>query len=162
MSRRFPLPITTVLVALSLAAAACSGGGSAQLSHDDYQKKILQLGAEFQAKEQKAFGNLNIQNPGDLAKLGDKFREAADGVDNLADELSSVNPPDDAADANAKFVDGFHKAADALRELAKAADDKDFQKLRQLGTSLQNSDFAKELTKAGDELKAAGYRIPNQ
>ncbi len=152
--------IFAALVAVAIATAACSGGG--QLSHDEYQQKLTQIAADFQTKEQSALGALGgIQSPDDLSKAAPAMNQAADDIDGVADQLNGLNPPDDAADANAKLVDGFHGIADAFREFAKAAEDKDLAKLQSLGQSFQNSPAAKELTSAGNELKKAGYKVPN-
>ena len=164
--------VVAMLVAVALGTAACGGGGDSsggggggggggQLSHDEYQQKITQIAADFQAKEKDSLGSLqHISSPDDLAKVGDQLRKGADDIDGVADQLAGLSPPDDAKDANQKFVDGFHGTADALRQLADAADAKDFAKLQSIGTSFQKSQFAKELNQAEQELKQAGYTVP--
>lgn len=161
MQRRFT-GLVVALVALALGAAACGGGGGGQLSHDGYQAKLTQVAAEFKTKEQASLGALSsIKSPSDIDKIAPAMNQGADDIDAVADELDALNPPDDAADANAKLVTGFHGIADEFRLFAQAAQDKDLQKLQELGTSFQNSEAAKELTQAGDELKKAGYKVPN-
>jgi len=161
MARRRLLPLAVALVALSLAAAACGGGGSPQMSHAQYQQKLTQITQQFDKEQQKAFSGLDITNPNDVKKLGDRFREAAGVIDDVADDLGGVNPPDDAADANGKLVDGFHKTADALRQLGDAADQGDLQKLQSLSTQFSNGPAATELKQAESELKKAGYKAPS-
>jgi hypothetical protein len=164
MHRRL-IGIVATLVAVALGTAACGGGsgsGGGQLSHDEYQQKITQIAADFKAKEQDSLGSLqNIKTPDDLAKVGDTLRKGADAIDNVADELDSLSPPADAADANAKYVSGFHGTADALRQLADAADAKDFAKLQSVGQEFQSSQAAKDLKAADAELRTAGYTVPN-
>jgi len=141
-----------------------TGGGAlgGQMTHEQYQQKITQIAHDFQQQEQNSFGSVgNIQNPNDLTKLADTFNKAADDIDKVADELNGLNPPDDAKDANAKFVSGFHGIADELRQFAQAAAAKDVQKMTQLGTQFQNSQATKDLNKAEQELEKAGYTVPN-
>jgi hypothetical protein len=181
MQRR-SIGFVVALVAVAIATAACSSGGNSssgntngaggttgggnvlggQLTHDQYQQKITQIATDFQKQEKDSFGSLgNIQNPNDIAKLADQFNKAADDIDGVADELDGLNPPDDAKDANAKFVSGFHGIADELRQFAQAAADKDLQKMQQLGTEFQNSKATKDLNSAQHELEKAGYTVPN-
>jgi hypothetical protein len=161
MSRRFFLPLAAALIALSLAAAACSSGGGSQLSHAQYQQKLTEITQQFDKEQKTAFSGIDITNPNDIKKLGDRFRSAGDVIDNVADDLGGVNPPDDAADANAKLVDGFHKVADALRQLATAADDGDLQKLQSLSQEFAKGPAEAELKQATDALKKAGYKTPS-
>jgi X-X-X-Leu-X-X-Gly heptad repeat protein len=161
MSRRFLLPLATALVALALAAAACGGGGGAQLSHAQYQQRLNHLGQEFGKEQRTAFAGIDITNPNDVKKLGDRFRTAADAIDKLAGDLDGLNPPNDAADANGKLVDGFHKIADGVRQLASAADDGDLQKLQSLSNQLSKGSAERELEQATSELEKAGYKAPN-
>jgi hypothetical protein len=152
--------LVSTLVVVALATAACSGGG--QLSHDEYQQKLTQIASDFKTKEQSALGALgSIQSPDDLSKAAPGLKQAGDDIDGVADQLDGLSPPDDAADANAKLVSGFHGIADAFREFAKAAEDKDIAKLQSLGQSFQNSPAAKQLNSASSELKKAGYSVPN-
>jgi hypothetical protein len=168
MSRRLVrrlLPLVATLAALSLGAVACSsggggGGGGPQLSHAQYQQKLTQISQTF-AKEQKtAFTGIDITNPGDVKKLGDRFRSAADAIDGVADALNGLNAPNDAAAAYGKLVDGFHKIADALRQLATAADQGDLQKLQSLSTEFSKGAAERELEQAASELEKAGYKAP--
>jgi hypothetical protein len=161
MSRRLLLPLAAGLVALSLAAAACGGGAGDQLTHAQYQQRLTQITQEFAKEQRTAFAGLDITNPNDIKKLGDRFRAAGDAIDKVADDLNGVNPPDDAADANAKLVDGFHAVANALRQLASAADDGDLQKLQSLSTQFSKGPAERELEQAASELEKAGYKAPN-
>ncbi|HXJ62837.1 MAG TPA: hypothetical protein VNN79_03695 [Actinomycetota bacterium] len=179
MQRR-SIGFVAALVAVAIATAACGGGGDktgstpgatsngggnalgGQLTHEQYQQKITQIAQDFQKQEQDSFGSLgNIQNPDDIAKLADQFNKAADDIDGVANELDGLNPPDDAAAANAKFVSGFHGIADELRQFAQAAAAKDLQKMQQLGTEFQNSQATKDLNAAEKALEKAGYTVPN-
>jgi len=181
MHRR-SIAFVAALVAMAIATAACSSGGDnssagntsggstssggnalgGQLTHDQYQQKITQIAQDFKQQQAESFGSLgSIQNPDDLPKAADAFSKAADEFDSLADELNGINPPDDAAAANAKLVTGFHAVADAFRQFADAAAAKDLQKLEQLGTQLQSSPAIKGLDAAENELKKAGYTVPN-
>jgi predicted small lipoprotein YifL len=160
MSRRL-LPLAAALVALSLAAAACGGGGP--LSHGDYQKKLDQISADLQ-KQSAVFTNSgNVSSLDDLKKLAPKFRQAADATDQVAQELDGVEPPDDAATANQALVDNLPKVGDDFREFADAAESGDIQKLQEIGTQFnkQTAPGIKEVTAALEDLKKAGYTVQN-
>ena len=181
MHRR-SIGFVAALVAVAIATAACGGGGdnsggspgatttgtgggtrsAASSRTSSTSRRSRRSPQDFQKQEQDSFGSLgNIQNPDDIAKLADQFNKAADDIDGVANELDGVNPPDDAADANAKFVSGFHGIADELRQFAQAAAAKDLQKMQQLGTEFASSQATKDLNAAESALQKAGYTVPN-
>jgi hypothetical protein len=144
-------------VALSLALAACGGGSP--LSHDEYQQKLTTLGRQANQQAAVVLGAL-FASKGDLKKIAPQIDQAADAIGGYADQLDGLTPPDDAADANAKLVEGFHAAENVLHQMADAAKAGDEQKVKSLSDSLTKGDYAKELAAAGKELTKAGYTLP--
>jgi hypothetical protein len=144
--------------ALALTAVACGGGSP--LSHDDYQQKLNTLGRQANQQAAIVVGSV-FGAKGDLTKIADQMDQAGDAIGGYADDLDGLTPPDDAADANAKLVEGFRAAETAFHQMAGAARANDKAKLDTLTKQLTNGDFAKELQQAGAELTKAGYTFPN-
>ena len=154
MSRR-SIGMVAALVAVAIGAAACSGGG-----HDEYQQKLTTIGNQANRESAVVVGAI-FGSKGDLSKLAPQFDHAGDAIGGYADQLDSLTPPDDAKDANQKLVEGFHAAETAFHQMADTARSGDQDKLRTQADGLSKGEFAKELEAAGQELKKAGYSLPN-
>jgi hypothetical protein len=155
------LALAAPLVALSLAVAACSGGG--QLSHADYQKKLDEISANLEKQSKVFSGAGDVNSLADLKKLGPQIRAAADAADQVGSELDGLEPPDDAAAANQELADNMPKVADDFREFADAAESGNLQKLQEIGVAFNKQTAAgvKEVSDGLQQLKDAGYTIQN-
>jgi hypothetical protein len=158
MSRR-SIAMFGALVALAIGTAACSGG-SKPLTHDEYQQRLTTIGNQANQEAAVVVGAL-FGSKGDLSKLAPGFDNAGDAIGGYADQLDSLTPPADAADANSKLVQGFNAAETAFHQMADTARAGDQQKLQTEADGLSKGEFAKELQAAGTELKKAGYTLPN-
>jgi hypothetical protein len=160
VSRRL-YALAAPLVALSLAVAACGGGG--RLSHADYQKKIDDISKSLQQQGKVFNGAGSVSSLRDLKKLAPQIRGAADATDQAADELDAVDPPDDAAEANRQLVDNLPRVADDFRDFADAAESGNLKKLQEIGTEFnkQTAPGVKEVAAGLSALKDAGYDIHN-
>ncbi len=157
MSKRY-FGMVATLVAVAIGTAAC--GGSSALSHDEYQQKLTTISNQANQEASVVVGAL-FGSKGDLSKLAPQFDQAGDAIGGYADQLDSLTPPADAADANSKLVQGFHAAETAFHQMADTARAGDQQQLRTEADGLSKGEFAKELEAAGQELKKAGYTLPN-
>jgi hypothetical protein len=150
--------MVAALVAVAIGTAAC--GGSSPLSHDEYQQKLTAIGNQANQASVVVLGAI-FDSKGDLSKLAPQFDQAGDAIGGYADQLDSLTPPADAADANSKLVSGFHAAETAFHQMGDTARAGDQDKLRTEADALSKGESAKELEAAGTELRKAGYTLPN-
>jgi predicted nuclease with TOPRIM domain len=148
-TKALPL-VAAAVVAL---AAGCGGGGSERLSKSEYEQKIKAEGSQLKT----AFSAVDLTNPANMRELTTKITSLQQELEQSADDIEALKPPEDAEAANAKLADTLHKAAVKFGELKRAAEALDQQRIQQLtqevGTVLQKG------RAATDELKAKGYDI---
>jgi hypothetical protein len=164
MRRRIVLVTFCMVAALSLAAGCGNGGGGVgggeALSHDQYQALLDELRADLEAQEE-AFGSFDATDPESLIEGATL---AATASRRVADRLSAVTPPADAAEAHPKLVAGFSKLAELLEQFAAAAQANDLQKIQEIGQQFSSSP-PPEIEALNDglaQLRDAGYDLPQE
>lgn len=106
------------LCALMLGAAGCGSSGHAsgpQLTKAQYQAKLTQIGKEA-GKAQSAISKA-AESAKSVSDVQAAVRRYADAGDHFASELEALNPPSDAAAANAALARGEHDNADETRAI---------------------------------------------
>jgi hypothetical protein len=142
-------------VAVSVALVV-SGCGSSGPSKNEYVKNLNKAQAALTEQLNTIGSGISSSDPSQASAQLEKGGKA---IDAAADDFNSITPPDDAAGAHKKIVDGLHKLAGTFREAADAAKSKDPTKLVQTLTDITSSDGAKELEAAEKELIANGYKV---
>jgi hypothetical protein len=102
------------LVLLCVLAAGC-GGGSKQLSREQYTARLATIGKKADAA-QAAIGG--AQKSKTVASLAAALRTYADAEDGIANDVGKLKPPDDAKQANADLAKAEHDIAKATRDAA--------------------------------------------
>lgn len=158
MRHRMALIALGVVLALTL-AAACGGGGGAQLTHEQYQALLDELRTDLEAQEQAFAGFANVTDPADLVA---PIQQAATSSREVASRLSAVTPPADAAEAHPKLITGFTKMAELMDEFAAAAQANDLLKIQQIGQQFSSGSVPElqGLEQGIQQLRDAGYNLP--
>jgi hypothetical protein len=161
-------------VALGLVAAAgCGGGdGGSALSKDEYQAEVVAAGEQVAAQFERIATEAQSISGAGIGSLDDASQAFTDlaavvttGEEELrgfAAKLDSLTPPDDAASANDKLVDGFTQLADDFGSLATALEGGEISEVLQLGKELEaitDSEAGTTIQSAIDELEQAGYEF---
>ena len=146
--------LAPVAVSVALVVSGCGGSGT---SKNDYVKSLNKAQAEL-TKQLTAIGGGISSDPSQMSAQLEKGGQAIDGA---ADDFNSISPPDDAASAHKKIVDGLHKLAGTFRDAAKSAKSNDLQAVAKVLTDVTTSEGAKELDDAQKELIANGYKFKN-
>ena len=143
---------------------ACGGGGGAggdALSKQEYQDRLNTTRTELST----SFDALGTQLEGALTGSG-SLDDAASEVESIqeklraqADELESLTPPDDAADANDAMASGMQELADDLDAFKSALESEDLGKIQAEANKIETFTSGKKLQQAGDDLEAAGYKF---
>jgi hypothetical protein len=148
--------LAPVAVAVALVVSGCGGGGT---SKNDYVESLNKAQATLTTQLTDIGNGISA---GDTAAAAAQLDKGGKAVDAAADDFNAIEPPDDAASAHKKIVDGLHKLAGTFRDAADAARDKDMDKLSKTLSDIQTSDGAKELQEAQNELVANGYKVQGQ
>jgi HPt (histidine-containing phosphotransfer) domain-containing protein len=160
-----------ILAALLLTAGCGGSGGDGALSGEEYEATIVEIGDTLE----QAFADVATeaqsvsQDIGSLDEAGEAFdslaQTVAQGADALTDaaaELDSLEPPDDAADANQALAAGLRALSSDLSELEEALQGGDFSQIVQLGNELQEiatSEAGTQIEAAIQELQSLGYDV---
>jgi hypothetical protein len=141
---------TALLILAALALAGC--GSSAPLSKADYQQHLRKDGLDLTT----ALAALS------RSSTKDDFLKGVDGVqkalNDVADDLDGITPPDDVQSANARLVEGFRQLADDFDEV-KAATDKGPDAARQKGRQVTTGPASREANQAIKEIQRRGYDV---
>jgi hypothetical protein len=109
MSLRLPLAL---LALLSLLAAGCGGGGSDTASREEFQQAVVN------ARDRVDFSLSQITKAKSKDDFLDRMEEASGNIDEAADDLEGVKPPEDFAPETDQLVDALHQLAVDLKATA--------------------------------------------
>jgi hypothetical protein len=153
--QRALLPV--MLVALTLAASSCGGGGGdKQLSKSEYE---TQVGAILQPLQGTTLQNLVSISAADKDQAVAALKEGETKFHDAASNLSSMQPPDDAIDPTQRLAHGVGQIADEVTTVRKDAERGDFSKLVQFKVSLASDPAVSEIRDASLELINLGYNV---
>jgi hypothetical protein len=124
-----------LVAAAALVAAGCGGGGNKPLSKAAYAAKADAICAAAQAKGK----SLDLSSTEKIASNGD---EAKDILDELANKVDALDPPDELKDSAKSFVDGLRQEAGQFGDLTQAAKDGDTAKIQEIQGKLQSESAA--------------------
>jgi hypothetical protein len=132
------LVMSAVLVAATaVVAAGCGGGGGGdkQLSKAAYAAKADAVCAVAQKKG----SGIDLSSTDKIAANGDKARTV---LDDLANDIDDLQPPDALKDSANSFVTGLKKEASDFGDITQAAKDGDEAKIKQIQGTLQSESAA--------------------
>jgi hypothetical protein len=139
---------------LTLAAAGCGGGGGE--SKAAYRSDLAKIAKDAEAAHQRVEQGAPAAKT--VTQVQALLRRFASDEDTIGDEVSKLNPPKDAAAANAELARGQHDDADEIRaflpKLAKFTSvQQAFAYLQGIGKTKGGREGDEALTK----LKQLGY-----
>jgi hypothetical protein len=146
------------LLALGLlcALAAGCGGSSSTLSASAYRARLAAIGQEAAKAQQDVQQGLQAKT---VAGLSARLKAFAAADDRLGTEVGDLNPPKDAATANAALAKAEHDTAQAIRSaLPQISSQKSVKEaLAQLQANTVGRQAGMEIDAALKQLKALGY-----
>lgn len=144
--------LAACLAAVALVAPACGG-----TSKEDYEKRIDEVGPTLDEQSTQILREL--QSSGGIEQAAAGLKKGADALDETAEDLDDIEPPDDAEEAHAEIVEGVRMLAGDFRAAERAARSNDTQRVLDLLANVAESEGLKKITEALKELKAAGYDV---
>jgi hypothetical protein len=144
---------TVLLVAVVAATAAGCGGDGGRLSKAEYEQKMKEIGTELR----NASSGLDFSQTSDLEKLADTIATFRERLEDAANEVDDLNPPEDAETETQQIGDALHAFTDAFDKMEQAARDGKLQELQ----AAQQEIAAKgaEAERATQSLEDKGYDI---
>jgi hypothetical protein len=140
------------LLALAALTIVLGGCGADRLSKTEYEQKLKGAGVELS----------NASKSLAQATTGPEFvtgvQEVQDGLREVADDLDSVDPPEDVAPANGRLVDAFRGLADEFDQV-KAAAANGSKAAQAAGARLARSQASETAREAVLEIQRRGYDV---
>jgi hypothetical protein len=139
------------LLLAALALGGCGGDSDERLSKTEYEGKVHSVYAEVQA----AFAATNVE-PEQLAA---RVEDAQEELRSAADELESVQPPEDLDVEHAQIAEGMRAYADDLDVLREAAERADQAAIDAFNSRVGENRSVKLIAEAAEKAKFKGYDL---
>ena len=138
MMNRTLVTSAVLVAATAVVAAGCGGGGGGgdkQLTKAAYAAKADAVCAAAQKKG----AGIDLSSTDKIAANGDKARKV---LDDLANDIDDLQPPDALKDSASSFVTGLKKEASDFGDITQAAKDGDQAKIKQIQGKLRSESAA--------------------
>jgi hypothetical protein len=152
MSRRGITLVGGVALAAALVLVFTGCGGGGRLSKAQYEQKLRQAGQELGTALR---GLASARSKEDFQQDADAVQKA---LNDAADDLDGITPPQDVEGANQRLVDGFRRLADDFETVEKAAD-KGPDAARQAGRAIATGAASRVALQAIKEIQRRGYDV---
>lgn len=165
--RRSPIrwaPVKKALVAVAAAALMLSAcGGGSRLTKAEYERRVNQIGRQLSTTLQKTFADPQFQNPASLEEAAEVLRKGREDMEDAADRLDDVNPPEEIERIHDDFVEGIRDFANDFGRFADATEKGDLAALQRFGQQISDESLPSMIAINGatEALKAKGYDISN-
>jgi chromosome segregation ATPase len=146
--------IAILLIVVAAAVAAGCGGGDGRLSKAEYEQRMQAIGSELRTAS-AAIGDLSQTR--DLDKLADTIAEFRDRLDEAADDVDALSPPEDVEEETEKIAAALHAFANTFGEMEDAAREGDLAALQKAQAEIAGE--TAEAQQATESLKRKGYEI---
>lgn len=153
---RTSLPLLPWLVLLVLLVAGCGPPPPGKAS---YERQMAQVGRPAD----EALGQLEREQ-GQDPPSPEEVRTVADALDEAADDVESIRPPDEVREAHADLLEGLESLSTALSSLASDLEDAADETARMnawlaFGKSAPAREAFAQIGDARAAYRAAGYRV---
>jgi hypothetical protein len=158
--KRIWIVVGALALAFAAAAAGCGGdGGGDQLTKEEYQQEVKKVGDTLSSSAGGLSSAFGQSDPESLDQVADEIEKLQQAMEDAADDLDNLTPPDDAQSAHDKLVEGIRGFADEIGGVADAARDGDLAALRDFGEGFEDSESVKQIQEATEELQSKGYTL---
>lgn len=157
MRKRSAILIATLAVVGGM--AGCGGGGSDELSADEYSQKLEDVLTPLGSSLQQLGSEASASTSKD--ELGKAIQGGEDAVQSALDDLDGVEPPSEASDANDELKSALSDYEDSLQEtddvVANGSDQEIAAQVQQFKTD--SATFVSTLAQIQQELDDAGVSV---
>jgi hypothetical protein len=150
-----------LVVALLLVAGSGCGTSGDQLSKDDYQQELTQASSDLRRASEDLGRELTtaVSGQGSYADAAKEMTAVREQLDQSANELDSVSPPEDTAPAHDRLVDAMHTFSDDLGEVQAALESGNGAEITRQLRGAATLDSVKDLQRAAEDLRKLGYEF---
>jgi soluble cytochrome b562 len=142
-----------LLAAVIAAAVVGCGGDGGRLSKGEYEERMQEIGTELR----NASSGLDFSQTSDLQRLADTIAEFRDRIEEAANEVDDLNPPEDAETETQQIGDTLHAFAETFDKMEESAREGKLQELQAAQQELTAE--GAEAERATESLKEKGYNI---
>lgn len=156
MKRAFVLAAAVVLM-----ASGC--GGESRLTKAEYERRVNQIGQQLTDTLERTFSAPEFQNPSSLKQAADVLRQGQNDMEDAADRLDDVSPPEEIQSIHDRFVKGIRDFAKDFGRFAEATEKGDLAALQRFSQQISDESLPSMIAvnRATEALKAQGYDISN-
>lgn len=148
-----------VVAALVLVVAATGCGGSDQLSKDDYERELNQASTGLMQAALELGRQLTqaIAGQGSYAQAAKKMETVRERLDETANQLDELSPPEDAASAHDRLVSALRTYSDDLGDIQNALETGNGDAIARRLRGAASLQSIKDLQRAAEDLRELGY-----
>jgi hypothetical protein len=147
------------VAAVAFLVGAC--GGKARLTKADYERQVNRIGNQLSTTLNATFSSPKLRNPSSLKDAAGVIRAGQKNLQDAADRLDQLNPPEQVEKVHDQLVKGFRDFAQAFGRFAQATEKGDLATIQSLNQQVSNRTLPAmvAIQKAIDALKAKGFDI---
>lgn len=153
--------LSLLLLSVGIGLAVVSCGGDGQLSQQEYDRELSEIGREIDGASEGVREELrNVgRDPASLEQAAERLDEAQSRLDRAADELEGMEPPDDAVEAHDELVEGLNDLEAEFGDFRDALESGNVRTIEQFVQDLDADDAVERVERAIAELERQGYEI---
>jgi hypothetical protein len=150
---RAVVPVTVV----AIIAAAC--GPKPRLTKAQYERQVNHIVKQLSATLDSTFSSPRLEHPTSLKDAAEVLRKGQQSMEEAADKLDGLNPPERIGRIHDQLVKGIRDFAISFGEFAKATEKGDVAAIQRFNQQVtdQTLPAMTEILKAVDALKANGF-----
>jgi ABC-type transporter Mla subunit MlaD len=147
-----------VLVVAVLAAVATGCGGS-QLSKDEYGQELEQASSSLTRASQDLGRELTqaVSGQGSYAQAAREMGTVREQLDETANQLDDLSPPEDTAPVHDRLVDALRAYSDDLGDIQSALESGNGAEIARRLRGAASLQSIKDLQKVATDLRELGY-----
>ena len=155
---RFPYMLALVMTATAIAACGSGGGDQqSQLSQDEYQAAIQKILQDSTAPT-SLYTDLVVR-PRRQKQCASMMRTFYDEVNGLTEQVAALDPPDDVAAIQQRFVSAASQSVDRVGEIRDQVEEGKVTCGRELNDMLYGMPSSKQAEQAISDLEKQGYVV---
>jgi hypothetical protein len=157
-------PRTTRSIAILAAVGALvlpACGGEEEVSRGEYERELQETATEIETAFAGVGSELRSVSAGSasLDRAVARVEAVREELEQQANELGEIAPPDDADEAHDELVGGLEEFADELGAFAEAVEAGDVRRLQEFAARLDHLEAVRRIEAATRELESQGYDV---
>jgi hypothetical protein len=147
------------LIVAALLGGAC--GSKTPLTKPQYERQVNHIVKELSTTLDTTFSSPKLQHPNSFKEAADVLRSAQRTMEEAADKLQALHPPERIESVHAELVKGIRDFAGSFGDFAGATAKGDLAAIQRFNQQVSDETLPamSEIQKALNDLKAKGFDI---